>query len=160
MSALRSVAPLFEKHKIKAAIEAIRSAETSMVHTISEAQTYLSAVNHPAVNHINGDVYHMFTEEAHIGEAILAAGDQLVNLHLADSNRAAMGDGFMDLDIIIMSLYLIGFNREGCFVTPEPLGAGSDPYPAANGKPDKLKLDKLVQDTAKYFRERESELLK
>jgi sugar phosphate isomerase/epimerase len=160
VSALRSVAPLFEKHKIKAAIEAIRSAETSMVHTISEAQAYLSAVNHPAVNHINGDVYHMFTEEAHIGEAILAAGDQLVNLHLADSNRAAMGDGFMDLDIIIMSLYLIGFNREGCFVTPEPLGAGSDPYPAANGKPDKLKLDKLVQDTAKYFRERESELLK
>jgi len=156
---LHSIAPLFGKHDIKAAIEPIRSAETSMVHTVSEAKAYLKAVDHHSVNHINGDVYHMFTEEVHIGEAILEAGDQLVNLHLADSNRAALGDGSMDLDSIIMSLYLIGHNREGRFVTPEPLGAGSDPYPAANGKPDKAKLDKLVHDTAKYFRERENELL-
>ena len=58
-----------------------------------------------------------------------------------------------------MSLYLIGFNVPGRFVTPEPLGPGGDPYPAMNGKPDKKTLDKLVQQTASYFREREEELL-
>ncbi len=64
----------------------------------------------------------MQAEESHIGEALVNAGDMLVNLHMADSNRCALGDGSMDLDTIIMALYLIGYNREGRFVTPEPLG--------------------------------------
>jgi len=58
-----------------------------------------------------------------------------------------------------MALYLIGFNTTGRFVTPEPLGPGGDPYPAMNGKPDKKALDKLVQQTVSYFREREETLL-
>ena len=83
----------------------------------------------------------------------------LTNLHMADSNRCALGDGSLDLDTIIMALYLIGYNNGKCFVTPEPLGPGGDPYPAMNGKPDPAKLDKLVFNTADYFREREQELV-
>ncbi|MFK4998880.1 sugar phosphate isomerase/epimerase family protein [Bacillus sp. N9] len=118
------------------AIEPIRAAETSFIHTVADAIEYIKAVDHPGINHINADVYHMQSEESHIGEAILEAGDQLVNLHMADSNRGALGEGFMDLDTIIMALYLIGFNQEGKFVTPEPLGPGGDPYPAMNALPD------------------------
>jgi D-psicose/D-tagatose/L-ribulose 3-epimerase len=156
---LRLVADLFVQHGIKAAIEPIRSAETSIVHTVSDAKRYIDAVDHPGVHHINGDVYHMQSEESHIGEAILDAGEQLVNLHMADSNRCALGDGSMDLDTIIRALYLIGFNTEGRYVTPEPLGPGGDPYPAMNGKPDPASLERLVSTTATYFREREEELL-
>lgn len=156
---LRSLGDLFMERKIKAAIEPVRSAEVSMIHTILDAKKYIRAINHSSINYINGDVYHMQSEEAHIGEAILEAGDQLVNLHIADSNRGALGEGSMDLDTIIMALYLIGFNQEGKFVTPEPLGPGGDPYPAMNAIPDKSKLDQLVTKTAKYFRERENELL-
>lgn len=156
---LRSIAELFTNYNIKAAIEPIRSAEVSLVHTFEEAKKYIEAVGHPGVKHINGDVYHMQSEESHIGEAILTAGEQLVNLHMADSNRCALGDGSLDLDIIIMALYLIGYNREGRFVTPEPLGPGGAPYPAMYGKPDKAQLDRLVLQTAKYFREREEALL-
>jgi sugar phosphate isomerase/epimerase len=156
---LHGVADLFTKHHVRAAIEPIRSAEVSFVHTVADAQAYIKAVSHPGVQHINGDVYHMQAEEAHIGAAILAAGDQLTNLHMADSNRRALGQGALDLDTIIMALYLIGFNVEGKFVTPEPLGPGGDPYPAMNGKPDKKQLDKMVMQTATYFREREAELL-
>jgi D-psicose/D-tagatose/L-ribulose 3-epimerase len=152
---LRSCANLFTRYGVKAAIEPIRSAEVSFIHTIAQAQEYIKAVDHPGVQHINGDVYHMQSEEKHIGKAILDAGDQLINLHMADSNRCALGEGSMDLDIIIMALYLIGYNREGRFVTPEPLGPGGAPYPAMYGKPDKEKLDKLVMQTASYFRERE-----
>ncbi|MGE5549490.1 MAG: sugar phosphate isomerase/epimerase family protein [Bacteroidota bacterium] len=155
METLRLVADLFVKYGIKAAIEPIRSAEVSLVHTIAEAKRYLQAVGHPGVAHINGDVYHMQTEEKHIGEALLEAGDLLVNLHIADSNRCALGEGSLDLDTIIMALYLIGHNQEGRYVTPEPLGPGGDPYPAMNGKPDKKLLERLVQQTAEYFRERE-----
>lgn len=156
---LRIVADLFVKHNVKAAIEPIRSAEISFIHTVQDAKRYIEAVNHPGVTHINGDVYHMQSEETHIGEAILDAGEMLVNLHMADSNRCALGDGSLDLDTIIMALYLIGYNREGRFVTPEPLGPGGAPYPAMYGKPDKALLDKLVMQTARYFREREEALL-
>lgn len=156
---LKLVADLFVEHNVKAAIEPIRSAEISFVHTIADAKNYIDLVNHPGVKHINGDVFHMQAEESHIGEALLSAGNQLMNLHMADSNRCALGDGSLDLDTIIMALYLIDFNRPGCYVTPEPLGPGGDPYPAMHSKSDKELLDNLVLKTAKYFYEREAELL-
>jgi sugar phosphate isomerase/epimerase len=156
---LRLAGELFVRHGIKAAIEPIRSAEVSCIHTIADAQRYIQAVDHPGVQHINGDVYHMQAEESHIGQALLQAGSRLVNLHMADSNRCALGLGAMDLDVIIMALYVIGFNKEGHYVTPEPLGPGGDPYPAMNGRPDGLALDRLVNQTATYFREREEALL-
>ena len=156
---LNIVSDLFVKYGIKGAIEPIRAAETSFIHTVADAKNYIKAVGHLGINHINADVYHMQSEEAHIGEAILEAGDQLVNLHMADSNSGALGQGFMDLDTIIMALYLIGFNQDGKFVTPEPLGPGGDPYPAMNSIPEPKKLDHLVSQTANYFRERENTLL-
>jgi sugar phosphate isomerase/epimerase len=159
VAALRLVADLFVEHGIDAAIEPIRSAEVSFVHTVADALHYIEAVDHPGVKHINGDVYHMQVEETHIGEAILAAGDHLVNLHIADSNRCALGEGSLDLDTLIRALYLIGYNTEGRFVTPEPLGPGGDPYPAMYGRPDKEKLDRMVWQTTTYFREREESVL-
>jgi D-psicose/D-tagatose/L-ribulose 3-epimerase len=159
VATLQIVADLFTKFNVKAAIEPIRSAEVSLIHTFAEAKRYIEAVNHPGVAHINGDVYHMQSEENHIGEAIMSAGEMLVNLHMADSNRRALGDGVLDLDTIIMALYVIGYNREGRYVTPEPLGPGAEPYPAMHGKPDKVFLDELVFRTVKYFREREEALL-
>ncbi|CAH0120240.1 MULTISPECIES: sugar phosphate isomerase/epimerase [unclassified Paenibacillus] len=156
---LRLVADEFTKYGIQAAIEPVRSAEVSFVHTIEEAKAYIEAVDHPGVRHMNADTYHMQAEESHIGEALLAAGEQLLNLHVADSNRRALGEGSMDFDTIIMALYLLGFNREGRFVTPEPLGPGGDPYPAMYGKPDKQLLDRMVQTSVDYFRAREEAVL-
>ena len=137
----------------------IKSPISYACNTIADAKKYIQTVDHPGVAHINGDVYHMQSEESHIGQAILDAGDQLVNLHMADSNRCALGMGAMDLDTIIRALYLIGYNVEGKFVTPEPLGPGGDPYPAMYGKPDKKMLNDLVQQSTEYFRERENTLL-
>ena len=156
---LRLAADLFVTHKVKAAIEPIRAAEVSLCRTVADAIAYIEAVGHPGVKHINGDVYHMQAEEEHIGEAILAAGERLTNLHLADSNRRALGLGSLDLDTIIRALYLVGHNADGRYVTPEPLGPGADPYPAMNGKPDQKALEDLVQQTARYFREREEAVL-
>jgi D-psicose/D-tagatose/L-ribulose 3-epimerase len=150
---------LFVQHGVKAAIEPIRSAEVSLVHTVADAKRYLKAVNHRGIGHINGDVYHMQSEERHIGDAIVDAGDQLVNLHMADSNRSAMGEGAMDLATIIRALYVIGFNQGDRFVTFEPLGPGGDPYPAMHGKPDKAKLDALVGTSIRYFRDCEEMVL-
>jgi sugar phosphate isomerase/epimerase len=156
---LQRCAELFRQHGIKAAIEPIRSAETSLVHSVADAQRYIAAVNHTGVRHINADVYHMQSEESHIGEALLACGDALVNVHFADSNRGALGGGSLDVCTIIRALYLLGFNNDGKFVTFEPLGPGGDPYPAMYGSPDQPKLDALVMNSSHYFRECEESVL-
>jgi D-psicose/D-tagatose/L-ribulose 3-epimerase len=150
---LRGCADLFLQYGVQAAIEPIRSAETSLVHSVQDAKRYIREVGHPGVASVNGDVYHMQSEEKHIGDAILEAGEMLVNLHFADSNRSAAGDGSMDIATIIRALYLIEHNREGRFVTFEPLGPGGDPYPAMHGRPDKARLDRLVKQSIDYFRE-------
>jgi D-psicose/D-tagatose/L-ribulose 3-epimerase len=156
---LAQCADLFVEHGVRSAIEPIRSAETSLVHTVADAKQYIDAVGHPGVAHINGDVYHMQSEERHIAQAILDAGDRLVNLHFADSNRCALGEGSMDVCTIIRALYLIGHNQEGRYVTFEPLGPGGDPYPAMYGRPDKARLDALVSTSIRYFRECEELVL-
>jgi sugar phosphate isomerase/epimerase len=101
----------------------------------------------------------MQSEESHIGMALLDAGEMLVNLHFADSNRSALGEGSMDVSTIIRALYVIGHNREGRFVTFEPLGPGGDPYPAMHGRPNPAKLDPLVLNSIQYFRECEEMVL-
>ena len=156
---LRLVADRFSDSGIRAAIEPIRSAEVSFCHTVKDAKEYITKVNHPGIAHINGDLYHMQSEESHIGIAIVESGDMLTNLHLADSNRCALGDGFMDIDTIIKALYAIFYEREKCYLTPEPLGPGGNPYPAMNNIPDSETLDKLVNDTAAYFYARNAEIL-
>lgn len=159
IDALSRVADVFVQTGVRAAIEPIRAAETSLVHTFAEAKAYIARLNHPGVKHINGDVYHMLVGESHIGQAIWDAGSMLTNLHMADTNRCALGNGSLDIDTIIRALYLIGYNNDSCFVTPEPLGPGGDPYPAQNAKTDPAILDKLVFDSVRYFREREEALL-
>lgn len=156
---LAQCAHWFTEHGIEAAIEPIRSAEVSLTHTIADAKRYIEKVNHPGVRHINADVYHMQSEESHIGTALLDAGERLANLHFADSNRSALGEGSMDVATIIRALYVIGFNRPRRFVTFEPLGPGGDPYPAMYGKPDKAKLDALVHTSIRYFRDCEEMVL-
>lgn len=156
IDSLSRVADVFVENRIRAAIEPIRSAETSLVHSVAEAKNYIAQLNHPGVQHINGDVYHMLVEEGHIGEALISAGKQLTNLHMADTNRCALGKGSLDLDTIIMALYLLDYNNDdSCFVTPEPLGPGGDPYPMQHSKTDPRILDELVFESVNYFRQRE-----
>jgi len=153
VATLKQCAPWFVEHKIQGAIEPIRAAEVSFVHTVKDAQHFIDEVDSPGIAHINGDVYHMQSEESHIGGAILEAGEALLNLHFADSNRSALGEGSLDVATIIRALYIIGHNRAGRYVTFEPLGPGGDPYPAMYGRPDPAKLDALVLDSIRYFRD-------
>jgi sugar phosphate isomerase/epimerase len=152
---LRLVADEFARANVRAAIEPIRAAEVSFCHTFDDAEAYIQAVNHAGVRHINGDLYHMLSQESHIAQRLWQAGEKLINLHMADTNRRALGEGMLDLDTILMALYLIRYNRPGCYCTPEPLGPGGDPYPAMFGRTEPALLDALVNTTSRTFRERE-----
>lgn len=156
---LKILGDIFLDVSVKGAIEPVRADEVSICHTFKEAVDLIKDVNHKGVTHIAGDVYHMLHGEEHIGETILNYGDYLINLHMADTNRKALGSGMLNLDIIIMALYLIGYNKKRAFCSAEPLGPTADPYSQMNGITDPKILDKLVSDTASYFYRRENLIL-
>jgi sugar phosphate isomerase/epimerase len=157
--AMRILGDDFQNAGVRGAIEPIRAAEVSFCHSFEDAKNLIKEVNHPGVQHIAGDIYHMYTEEQHVSGTLLEDGHMLTNLHMADSNRRALGLGSMDLDLIIMALYVVGYNNENCFCSAEPLGPGGDPYPQMFGNPSAELLDGMVKQTARYFYEREDILL-
>ncbi|MBO8167310.1 MAG: sugar phosphate isomerase/epimerase [Kosmotoga sp.] len=155
VQALKSCSKYFASNKVAAAIEPIRSAEVSLIHTVDDALKYINAINDSAISHINGDIYHMLNEESHIGEAILKCAEKLINLHIADSNRDAPGKGMIDIDVVIMAAYIVGMNQPGRFLTFEPLGPYPDPYVLSTQKCMVDIMDNLVKESVSYFRERE-----
>lgn len=156
---IRIVADDFLKAGIRCAIEPVRRDEVSHCHTFDEAKALIHEINHPGVKYIAGDIFHMLLGEEHIGETILKYGDIMTNIHLADTHRGALGKGMLDIDTAIMAMYVVGYNNDKCFCTPEPLGTGSNPYEQMYGRPESKMLDELVHQTASYFYEREEELL-
>ncbi|WP_433046822.1 sugar phosphate isomerase/epimerase family protein [Dactylosporangium sp. CS-033363] len=158
-STMRHVADDFAKAGIRGAVEPIRPEETSVAHTFEQVLRLLDLVGHPSIAHVNGDTYHMLSGELHIGATLLDHGHRMLNLHLADTNRRALGHGLLDLDVVIMALYAIGYQRGDNYCSAEPLGAGGNPYAAMNLPPQTEKLDELVRVTAETFRSREEEVL-
>jgi D-psicose/D-tagatose/L-ribulose 3-epimerase len=55
------------------------------------------------------DAFHMNVEEADLLGAIRAAGDRLVDFHIADNNRMPPGMGALDWDAIVRELVGIGY---------------------------------------------------
>lgn len=156
---IKLVADDFAAAGIRGAVEPIRPEECSIVHTFDEAIDLLGRIDHPAIAHINGDLYHMLSGELHVGATLLDHGHRMINLHLADTNRRALGRGLLDLDVVLMALYAIGYQRGENFASAEPLGAGGNPYTAMNLPPQPDRLDELVEVTVSTWREREEEIL-
>jgi sugar phosphate isomerase/epimerase len=155
---MRIVADDFVMSGIHGCIEPIRPDETSLVHTFAEADYLISLINHPGIQHFNGDLYHILSGEEHIGTTLLKYGERMINLHLADTNRRALSSGMLDMDIVIMALYARNYQRRVAYCTAEPLGPGANPFVALFGQPNQTVLDDLVMRTAACFYERDAEL--
>ncbi|HET6547689.1 MAG TPA: sugar phosphate isomerase/epimerase [Solirubrobacter sp.] len=56
------------------------------------------------------DAFHMNVEETDLLAAIRAAGDRLVDFHVADNNRMPPGFGALDWDAIVRELQAIGYD--------------------------------------------------
>jgi sugar phosphate isomerase/epimerase len=156
---LAIVADDFAAAGVRAAIEPIRPEESSVVRTCADAAALIERVGHPGVQHIAADLYHMLSGERHIASTLIEYGPQIANLHLADTNRRALGTGLLDVDMVLMALYAVGFNTGDRFCTAEPLGGGADPYVQMFGPPNVPMLDEMVATTADTWRAREEAVL-
>lgn len=108
VASLRRVAKEAEARGIVLAVEPINRYETYLVRTAEQGRRFVAQVGSPAVK-IQLDTFHMSIEEADPAAAIRATGPDLVNLHLADSNRRAVSDGRLDWAGILAALIEIGY---------------------------------------------------
>jgi len=111
-------------------VEPINRYETFLVNNAQEGLKFVAEVESPAVK-IHLDVFHMNIEEPNSAEAIRCCGKLLINLHIADSNRQAVGEGNVDFRAIMQSLKKIDYQWA---LTLEPLPPVPDPYIAARLK--------------------------
>ena len=92
------------------AMEAINRYETNFLNTLKEAVDFVSIVDHPNVRTM-ADTYHMNIEEVCPADEIRKYGHTLANLHLADSNRYAPGEGHFDFVSLKQALKDINYSQ-------------------------------------------------
>ncbi|MCX6345686.1 MAG: sugar phosphate isomerase/epimerase [Armatimonadetes bacterium] len=78
-------------HGITVAIEPLNRSETNTINSVKEGLELVKAVDHPFVK-LLVDFYHIMVENEPL-ESILEAGDEIVHVHTADTNRHFPGSG-------------------------------------------------------------------
>lgn len=150
VKAVQEVAKYAEKKDILLAIEPINRYETYLVNSVQDALSYSREVNSSHVK-IMADTFHMNIEERDIPEAIRIAGNNLINVHIADSNRCSVGRGHINFKALIKALKEINYQYA---LTLEPLPPVSDPYLALEGGVSENIFDQYAAESIrglKYF---------
>ncbi len=124
VESVREAARYAEDKGIVLAIEPINRFESYLVNSAEQGIRFISDVGSGAVR-LHLDTFHMNIEEAAPAEAVRSARDLLVNVHISDSNRQAVGRGHFDFKEFLRALRDIGYTGP---LTLEPL----PPVPNAN----------------------------
>lgn len=136
------------------AIEPAVRYEVLLVNSGEQGLQMMNEINLPSVK-LHLDTFHMNTEDADPPASIREAGSALVNFHVADSNRQAVGKGHIDWEAHLKALYDIGYERT---LSLEPLPPIADTYLAANIKRFKPLRDEYAQESIDKLKEIENRI--
>ncbi len=100
---------------VRIALEPINRYETTLVNTVAQGLELIDRVGADNLG-LLFDTFHANIEEPSIAESLLAAGDRLFHIHVADSNRWYPGAGHLDFAHLLGVLPRIGY---GGFVSGE-----------------------------------------
>lgn len=92
---LRQVQPLCRELGVCVLVEPLNRYESSFIQTLAEAAAICEEVGEGTLK-ILADFYHMQLEESDIEAAVVAAGQHIGLVHVADSNRCEPGTGHAD----------------------------------------------------------------
>lgn len=96
-----------KKLGVKIAIEPLNRFETNFINRADQALMLAKAVG-PECG-VCLDVYHMNQEEADMFQAIERVGKRLYDVHVADNNRYACGQGMLDWKGLFKTLNKVGY---------------------------------------------------
>ncbi|MDR7418162.1 MAG: sugar phosphate isomerase/epimerase family protein [Armatimonadota bacterium] len=109
---------------VRIAVEPLNRYETYLVTTVHDALAYIHDVGSPWVG-LTVDVFHANIEEPDVAGAIRAAGPRLFHVHLADTNRQALGLGHLDLGAVLAALRDARYQGSAVLEVTPP---GPDPF--------------------------------
>jgi sugar phosphate isomerase/epimerase len=105
---LRAVTDHANSEGVRIAVEPLNRFETNFINRHDQALLLASEVG-PEVG-VCLDVYHMNQEDSDTLQAFRNAGDKLFDVHVADNNRMACGQGQLDWAGILGTLKEIGYD--------------------------------------------------
>lgn len=110
-------------------IEPLNRYECCIVNNAEDALQFVQALGHPKVKTLL-DTYHMNIEDQHMGTPFEKLVDHLEIIHVADSNRQALGRGHIDFDEVVSGIKASGFDRT---IVVECTAPGPNPFQADKG---------------------------
>ncbi|WP_127490254.1 sugar phosphate isomerase/epimerase family protein [Paenibacillus ehimensis] len=112
-------------------IEPLNRYESCIVNTAEHALKFVQEVGHPKVKTLL-DSYHMNMEEKDMKTPFLTVKDHLEILHVADSNRQALGRGHINFAEFVTGYKQAAFDG---MVVVECSAPGPNPFQADKGMP-------------------------
>ncbi|WP_376788813.1 5-keto-L-gluconate epimerase [Thermoflexus sp.] len=95
-------------YSVRLALEPLNRYETDLLNTVEEALAMIERVGRSQVG-VLLDTFHANIEEASLERAIARAGERLLHVHIADSNRWAPGWGHLDFESVLKALREVGY---------------------------------------------------
>jgi sugar phosphate isomerase/epimerase len=154
VAAVRAATRAAEAKRVFLAIEPINRYETFLVNTCEQAMRFVDEVGSDAVG-VHLDTFHMNIEEADPAAAVRLAGRRLLNVHVSDSNRQAVGRGHTDFRALLRALRDIGYDGT---LTLEPLPPLPDPYIAARMTRLRHLWDRFAEESLQRLKALEGEI--
>jgi sugar phosphate isomerase/epimerase len=148
VKAVRTLAGRAAELGLMLAIEPVNRYETYLLRTAEQAREFVAEVGSRVVR-VQLDTFHMSIEEADPARAIRETGSLLCNLHLADSNRRAVGDGKLDWPAILAALRDTGYDGP---LTLEPAPPESDLFLAVRMKRHAALRDRDIESSVAHLR--------
>ncbi len=106
---LEAAANYAGRHGLVIAIEPLNRAETNVINSIAEAVQFADELGRPEVQ-VLVDFYHQMLEDEAFDE-IVRAGERIVHVHVADTDRLYPGSGRYDYGRFARSLADVGYNK-------------------------------------------------
>lgn len=155
VDSVRQAGEYASRHAVLLAVEPINRYETFLVTTAAVGLRFVNEVNLDSVK-IHLDTFHMNIEEPDPAEAVRQVRSLLVNFHVADSNREAVGQGHTNFRAILQALKDVGYT--GALVL-EPLPPVPNPYVAARLKTQAAVHDRYAELSIRRLKDLEASLM-
>jgi sugar phosphate isomerase/epimerase len=148
VDSVRQVSAYAQGKDLILAVEPINRFETYQLTTSDEALRFLQDVDADNVK-LNLDSYHMNIDEADPVDAIRKAGDYLVHLHAAGSNRQAPGSGHTNFVELLKALKEVNFQGT---IALEPVPPGANPGMAIKLSANLPLRDIYAEESIRYLK--------
>lgn len=148
VESVQETAEYAQKKQVTLTVEPINRYETYMVNNVDQGLRFLHAVNKTNVK-LMVDCFHMNIEEPDISTSILKAKDNLIHIHIADSNRQAVGMGHIDFRTLTRTLRQINYEH---YLTMEFVPPLPDPHLAIDYAHDSKTLDRYTKQCIEVLR--------